>query len=303
MVGGIGIDLRLKLGHRPGIGGLPGKGELGPRGLDLGRVGNRLGDRVQKALGLIGIAKRQMGGDQPAKGAGVLRLLAQNGGVGFGGIDRGPFGQHRIGGVQRLAQPAVTGQRADTVDEGLDLGPRQRALEPVHRLALPEGIDRRDRLDAQLRGDGLVFVHVDLGHADLALGGGHGGLKRGAKRLARAAPGRPEIHDDRDLIAGLDDLRHEVRLTDVADQIARRGLYRVLTEFEHARPLCSLLPPICAQRAQSPRGQGRGGSADQSKKGETCATMTAFSASALSIRARSSSSTSWPWAMRSSSVP
>ncbi len=47
-------------------------------------------------------------------------------------------------------QPAVAGQRRQLVDEGLHLGSAAPRPGSLDRLALPEGIDRRDRLHAQL---------------------------------------------------------------------------------------------------------------------------------------------------------
>ena len=68
-----------------------------------------------------------------------------------------------------LPAPARAAPR-EALDERLDLALRQRADEAVDRLAVPEGVDRRDRLDAQLLRDLRVLVDVDLDHADLAVG-------------------------------------------------------------------------------------------------------------------------------------
>jgi len=109
-------------------------------------------------------------------------------------------------------------------------------------LALPEGIDGGDRLDAQLGRDALVLVDIDLDHADLALGGGHCGFQHRAKRLARAAPGGPEIDDDRNLAAGLDHVGHETGLGRVLDQV---GIgFRLFAQTQHGRPLAVCLAPI-----------------------------------------------------------
>jgi len=103
-------------------------------------------------------------------------------------------------------------------DEALDLAFRQGADEAVHRPALEEGIDRGDRLDAHLRRQLLVLVDVDLDQAHGALGLGHRLLQRRTQLLAGAAPGRPEIDDDRHLLGGVDDVRHEALGVAVLDQ-------------------------------------------------------------------------------------
>jgi hypothetical protein len=67
------------------------------------------------------------------------------------------------------------------------------------RLAAMNRVDRRDRLDAELRRDQFVLVDVDLGELD-ALGRiiGRNFLEDRTKLLAWAAPFRPEIeHDER----------------------------------------------------------------------------------------------------------
>ena len=63
----------------------------------------------------------------------------------------------------RFARPDRPG---DPLDEGLDLAFGQGAHEAVDRLAVLEGDDGRDRLDAELAGDlrMVVDVHLDQPH-------------------------------------------------------------------------------------------------------------------------------------------
>ena len=106
---------------------------------------------------------------------------------------------------------------------------RQRALEQVEDLALPEGDDGRHRLQRQahlrqLRDQGAVLVDVDLDQPHAAAGGLHHLLERRRQRLAGAAPGRPEIDQDGDLARRLDDVLHEGLLVAVLDDaIGDRG--------------------------------------------------------------------------------
>ncbi len=195
----------------------------------------------------------------PAIGRRIARILGQNGGEGLRGIGRSALGQHLLGGGNRLAQPAIAGQVAEPLDEGLDLGARHRALEAVDRLALVEGIDGRDRLHAQLPGDHLVLVDIDLDHLDLAAGRGDLGLQHRAQGLARAAPGRPEIDDDRDFLAGLDHVGHEGRLGNVLDEIARSSGRRVgfRAEFKHWWSPASRCRKLYAQNAARVQGPVR----------------------------------------------
>src|SRR5205823_12417400 len=86
---------------------------------------------------------------------------------------------------------------AQPLDELLDLAFRQGADKAVDRTAVLEGIDRRDRLDAHLLCNLGVLVDVQLDHADRAIGRAHGLFEYRSQLLARAAPRRPEIDDDR----------------------------------------------------------------------------------------------------------
>ena len=113
-------------------------------------------------------------------------------------------------------------------DKSLDLAFRDRAHETIHRLAVAEGIDGRDGLDAQLLGDLGILVDVHLDHLHRAAGGDHRGFQLRAERLAGAAPGRPEIHDHRHFAAGdqhVGGKGGQARILDVGTVAARRVLH------------------------------------------------------------------------------
>ena len=75
---------------------------------------------------------------------------------------------------------------------------------------LEHGVDGRDRLDLELRGDELVLVGVDLGQHHALVGiGGRDLLQQRRQRLARPAPLRPEIDDDEARHRRLDDVAAE----------------------------------------------------------------------------------------------
>ena len=110
-------------------------------------------------------------------------------GVVLGGERLAACGDRRL---DLLGQAALAAQ---PVDELLDLAFGQRAHEAVDRLAVDEGEDRRDRLDAHLRGELLVLVDIDLDELHLAIGLAHDLFEQRRQLLAGAAPRRPEIDD------------------------------------------------------------------------------------------------------------
>ncbi len=64
-------------------------------------------------------------------------------------------------------------------------------------LAPVDSVNRRDRLDPELRGEQLLLVDVDLGELDALVGIVRSDLVEDRRQLlARAAPFRPEIEDD-----------------------------------------------------------------------------------------------------------
>ena len=85
----------------------------------------------------------------------------------------------------------------DAIDEGLDLALRHRADEAVDRLAVGEGDDRGNRLDAELAGDRRMIVDVHLDQAHGAVGGAHRLFDDRAEGAARPAPRRPEVDQHR----------------------------------------------------------------------------------------------------------
>ena len=153
----------------------------------------------------------------------------------------------------------AAGHGDQPVDEGLDLGGGLGAHEAVDRLAAHEGEDRRDRLHPELRRDPLVLVDVDLDQPHLALRLGDRLLQRRPQRLARPAPGRPEIDDDGDLVRGLDHVGHERRLGAVLDHVRRRLRREVQI---HAKPISF------ARRRRRPVGR-LGGAPSRCRQGES----------------------------------
>ena len=112
---------------------------------------------------------------------------------------------------------------AETVDELLQLAFGQRSHEAIDRLAVDEGKHRGNRLNAHLLGELLVLVDIDLDHADLAVGLLDDFFESWPQLLARAAPRRPEIDDDRLLSRRLDDVPHEILGIRFLDQVACRS--------------------------------------------------------------------------------
>ena len=92
------------------------------------------------------------------------------------------------GGLDLLGHAALAAQ---AVHELLQLAFGQSTHEAINRLAVDEGIDRGDRLDAHLLGELLVLVHVDLHHADLAIGLAHNLFECGAQSACRGRTKAP----------------------------------------------------------------------------------------------------------------
>ena len=131
---------------------------------------------------------------QPGDRRHVAIVLGQDRREGLRRVGGRPLAQHLLRQRQRLLEPGIAARHGDQpLDEGLDLRRRLRAEETVHRLPAHEGEDRRDRLHPHLRRDALVLVDVDLDQPHLALGLGDRLLQRRRQRLARPAPGRPEV--------------------------------------------------------------------------------------------------------------
>ena len=219
-------------------GGLAGKVEHGAGGFDLFGFGERAGGGGDQGFGQIKIAEREVGADQASVGDGVFGVFFEDGGEGFHGVGVFAIVQHGFGGGDGIGK-AVVGlwpHRGEFVDKAFEFRRRNIALEAIDRLALEEGIDGGDGLDAQLGGERLIFVDVDLHHADAALGSGDGGLQGWAEGFAGAAPWRPEIDDDRDGLRRLDDVLQEGDFRAVGDQIGGGGCCGGGCGAEHEKP-------------------------------------------------------------------
>ena len=130
-----------------------------------------------------------------------------------------------------VGRPGFTARRTarrldQAVDELLDLALGHRAHEAVDRPAAEEGIDRRDRLNAQLLGQHLVLVDVDLDELDRAIGGLDHFLDGRLELLAGPAPRRPEIDDHRHRARRFEHVLGELGLVAVLDEVGGGGLRR-----------------------------------------------------------------------------
>ena len=127
--------------------------------------------------------------------AGVLRLFLQDGGVDFSG-ERNVAGlAGGFGLCERFGDHlCVIGAAQDAFDEGIDLAFRQRAEETVHRAALVEGIDGRDRAHTELAGIGGMVLGVDLDELDRAFLRLDRLFEDWAKRAAGARTTAPRSH-------------------------------------------------------------------------------------------------------------
>ncbi|MNN30727.1 hypothetical protein D3C81_1443850 [compost metagenome] len=218
MIMGIGGDFRLQFGSGAGR-GRGGQRQLGAHALHhgIGRVGGGHGDGLAR---LFGVALGQIDAGHAGDGLGVVRLHGQDMGEGLGRAAEVVERQGFLAQRQQLLDVGVdAGAAGQLVDEGLDLAVGNGALEAVDRLAVDEGVDGRDRLDPQLARIGRVGVDVDLDHLDRALRPAHGLFQGGPEGPARAAPGGPEVDDDRLMFRGLDHVGHEGGVRAVLDQV------------------------------------------------------------------------------------
>ena len=102
---------------------------------------------------------------------------------------------HRL--FHRIVPSFATRCGDEPVHEVLDLAFRQGALKAVDRAALKKGVNGRDRLNAPLWGEHLVFVAIDFDELDLARRRGGSLFQSRRKLFARAAPFGPKIHHNR----------------------------------------------------------------------------------------------------------
>jgi hypothetical protein len=114
---------------------------------------------------------------------------------------------HRRGGVRA----GVRRGRLDAVvfQEFAQLAFGQRAGKPVHQLPVLHQDHGGHRADLERARELLLLVHVHLGQFEGAVVLGRELLEDRAQRLARAAPGRPEVDQHRHLQRALDDLSLE----------------------------------------------------------------------------------------------
>jgi len=105
----------------------------------------------------------------------------------------------------------------------------------VERAAVAKGIDGGDRLDAQLVGEGLVLIDIDLYQPHLALMRTYDLLEDGGELLAGPAPGSPKIDQHRHLSRGLEHVLGEARHGRVLDEVTGHFLRATarLAQSEH----------------------------------------------------------------------
>ena len=128
-----------------------------------------------------------------------------------------------FGGQLRDVHQAVLG--AKEVHEGAEIGNLDDGS-LIDHADFRLGDDRVDPLlgglDFLARGrgdlDGAVIVDVDLGEDELARILAGEPLEDGPQVLARAAPGRPEIDHDGNLMGTIDDGGDEIRVDDIDDE-------------------------------------------------------------------------------------
>ena len=105
--------------------------------------------------------------------------------------------------------------RHEAIEEAVDRRAWLRAHELVDEAPVAERLDGGDALDAEGLRDPRVLVRVDLDELDGAVARLDRRLERGGELPARAAPRRPEVHDDGHVVGCVDDLALEVGLVHV----------------------------------------------------------------------------------------
>ncbi len=203
------------------------------RGGDLGRFLDLGGRAVEHGERLVFLAQREQGAGDAGERLGVLGFLLRQRAEQLEGRGMVAGGHRGLGlGHQIGPRHLAAGGLEQALDEALHLGFRQRALEQVEDLALPEGDHRGHRLQRQahlgeLADQLAVLVDVDLDQPDAAAGGLHHLLDRRGQLLAGAAPGGPEVDQHGHLAGRLDHVLHEGLLVAVLDD-ARVGGGRTL---------------------------------------------------------------------------
>ena len=155
-------------------------------------VGRHERDRL---LGAGDIAGLQIAARQAGERRRVLLVLLQHGREDLGRRLHVAFLQRLLGAGEHGREVGLLLLADDAVDEGADGALGLRAHEPVERAPVAERIDRRQRLDAQLPGDGRMLVDVDLHQPDFAAVALDDLLEQRRQLLAGPAPRRPEIDE------------------------------------------------------------------------------------------------------------
>ncbi len=127
---------------------------------------------------------------------------------------------------------------------------RDRPGETAHRLAPLEADHGRDALDAELGGQPLIGIDIDLGEFETARLLGCETLEKRAQHPARTAPGGPEIDDHRQLVAAVDHFLLEGRGVDILDEGRVRHLHlsfdRGYRGYRHTSIRCAECPGAAA---------------------------------------------------------
>ena len=112
-----------------------------------------------------------------------------------------PFGKCCPGGLDQLTGLHVCGAGSgDFVNESPNFSLGQNTHECINWLAIGEGKNSRDILDAHLTGKGLVFLDVYFYELDLTGSLANNFFNYWGQLLAWLTPWRPEINDDRNLL-------------------------------------------------------------------------------------------------------
>jgi hypothetical protein len=184
MIVGIGRELRAQRRAVAGLRRLLAQFQFRFDGADR-FVGGAVGaHEAQRGTRAFEIAALQIAARQPRDRARMARLFLQHMAVALRRIAEIAGGERFVGGRENFLGVACARFAArQLLHEGADLRFRNRAHEAVDRLAVLEGIDGRDRLDAKLARDLLVLVDIDLDETHRALGLRHHFFERGTSCL------------------------------------------------------------------------------------------------------------------------
>ncbi len=177
-----------------------------------------LGDHVERGARLVHFPGRHIDAGKADQGLGMVGHGLENHAVDLGGLAEiaGLAGLGRR--AQRLGDLTFEtvgggspggGGGNDALGKAAHLALGHGAHEAIDRAAAGKGEDGGNGLDAELAGDLGMLVDVDLDQADLPGLLGDDLFERRAQLPAGAAPGGPEIDQDRNLARCLDDVDHE----------------------------------------------------------------------------------------------